>query len=184
MYSWPCAYSVPTCAKFPLAPDHPECNCCLRRGVPVSAKITCIFWPTGWNMHRNCPWYCVRFPFFFICDDTPLIEWFLTTPEWYSSRCQRRTFLAWFQVSAAVWMRHSLFWGVTHRIFVGTDVSGQPFGPIFKSQAIYSGVKQYLQESSNIFKDQAISSRVKQYLQGSSSIFEYRAISSRDKQHL
>jgi hypothetical protein len=39
---------------------------------------------------------------------------------------------AWFQVSAAVWMRYSLFWDVTRRSFVVTAVSGQPIGPIFK----------------------------------------------------
>ena len=34
---------------------------------------------------------------------------------------------AWFQASAAVWMKSSLFWDVTQRRLVVTDVSGQSF---------------------------------------------------------
>jgi len=43
---------------------------------------------------------------------------------------------AWFQASVAVWMKSSLFWDVTQRTLVVTDVSGQPIGTIFKAQAI------------------------------------------------
>ena len=42
------------------------------------------------------------------------------------------TDLAWFQVSAEVWMRYSLFWDVTRRSFLVTGVSGQPIGLTFK----------------------------------------------------
>ena len=44
--------------------------------------------------------------------------------------------LAWFQASAAVQMISSLFWDVMQRRLVVTDVSGQPIGPIFKSQSV------------------------------------------------
>jgi hypothetical protein len=33
--------------------------------------------------------------------------------------------------------KYSLFWDVTHRILVVTDVSVQPIGPIFKGRAIH-----------------------------------------------
>jgi hypothetical protein len=33
-------------------------------------------------------------------------------------------------------LRYLLFWDFTQRIFVVTDVSGQPIGPIFKDQTI------------------------------------------------
>jgi hypothetical protein len=33
-------------------------------------------------------------------------------------------------------MRSSLFWDITHRTLVVTDVSEQPIGPIFKGQAV------------------------------------------------
>jgi hypothetical protein len=34
-------------------------------------------------------------------------------------------------------MRSSLFWDVTRRRLVVTDVSGQPIDPIFKAQAVF-----------------------------------------------
>jgi hypothetical protein len=43
---------------------------------------------------------------------------------------------AWFFVSAAVPMTPSLFWDITHRRVVVTDVSGRPVGPIFKQPAV------------------------------------------------
>lgn len=43
----PYVYPVATCAKCSLAPYLPERIYCLRRGVPLSAKITRIVWPTG-----------------------------------------------------------------------------------------------------------------------------------------
>jgi len=40
------------------------------------------------------------------------------------------------EVSSAVQIRSSLFWHVTQRRLVVTDVSGQPIGPIFNGQAV------------------------------------------------
>ena len=54
----------------------------------------------------------------------------------YSFFMRSRSKPARFQAFAAVWMRPSLFWDVTQRLFVVTDVSGQPLGPIFKGQAV------------------------------------------------
>jgi hypothetical protein len=38
----------------------------------------------------------------------------------------------------------SLFWDVTQRRLIVTDVLGQPMGPIFKSQAVKKKIETYL----------------------------------------
>jgi len=43
----------------------------------------------------------------------------------------------WFQASAAVSMKSSLFWDVTQRILLVTDVSGQPIPSIFRGHAAW-----------------------------------------------
>ena len=53
---------------------------------------------------------------------------------------QHRQILLWiskiFHVSAAIYLRPSLFWNVIRRTLVFSDVSGQNIGPIFKGQAV------------------------------------------------
>jgi hypothetical protein len=42
-------------------------------------------------------------------------------------------YCGWSQAFAAVWMRSSLFWDITQRLLVVTDILGQPVRPIIKS---------------------------------------------------
>ena len=41
-----------------------------------------------------------------------------------------------YMISAAVWMRSSLFWDITKRRLIFIDISGQPIGPAIQYQAV------------------------------------------------
>jgi hypothetical protein len=56
--------------------------------------------------------------------------------RWIEYIFQWTCIIVWFQASAAVYMRSSLFWDVTQRRLIVADVSGQPIGPIFNGQAV------------------------------------------------